>query len=596
MQRAKYAPGQWDLSDLRPEGGAARGRGSVEAAREKAERFGKIRPRLPGFSARDVEAALTLYEGIADDISRAAACAYMKHSADTADQKAKAALDAAEELRAEVDNAVLFFRLWWTGLDERKARALAPRSPDHRYFLSSWRKLKPYTLEEKVEQAVNIKNVTGFSEWTHHYDQIASGFTFTLRVKGKLLKDEKGKPRVTVVDEMARMFHSPDPAVREASYRTVLGRYAENGGVLGEVYRTIVRDWRNENVKLRNYPTPISPRNLENDVSDAAVEKLLQACRDDAAVFQDFFRLKAKMLGMKRMSRYHIYAPLASKERQVTYQEAVSTVLDAYQAFDPGVAGMVRNVFEHRHVDATPRKGKRSGAYCMSVTPDVVPYVLLNFSGTSRDTYTIAHELGHAVHDQLASKHSVLTFRPPLVLAETASVFGEMILFDRSVREEKDPDVRRSLLLEKISSLYATIGRQAYFVVFENRAHEAVAEGSTVSELCDIYASVLKEQFGSAAEVPEEFKWEWSYIPHIYHTPFYCYAYAFGNLLSLALYDAYLSEGRTFVPKYLKLLSYGGSGAPASILSEVGIDIESSKFWRGGFEVVRRMVDELRRL
>ena len=232
----------------------------------------------------------------------------------------------------------------------------------------------------------------------------------------------------------------------------------------------------------------------------------------------------------------------------------------------------------------------------MSVTPEVVPYLFLNFSGATRDVYTIAHESGHAVHSQLAAGHSVLTFHPPLVLAETASVFGEMILFDKFMREEKDAELKRAVLLEKISSMYATIGRQAYFVVFENQAHPAVNEGSTVSDLCDVYSSVLKEQFGEAVEVPEEFRWEWTYIPHIYHTPFYCYAYAFGNLLSLALYDAYMKRGRSFVPKYLRVLGYGGSERPGKILSQVGIDVTSAGFWQSGFDVIRRMVDELQKL
>ena len=233
----------------------------------------------------------------------------MRYSANTADQQAKAAIDTAEDLRAEVDNRVLFFRLWWAGLEDSKTVNLMPANSDFRYLLGLWRKLKPYTLEEKVEQAVNLENVTGFSGWTHHYDKIVSGFSFTVKVRGRMLKDAAGKPRKMVVDEVARLFASTDPAIRKVAYRTLLGRYAESGDVLGEVYRTIVRDWRNENVKMRGYATAISPRNLENDVPDAVVETLLKVCRANSSVFQDFFRLKAKMLGMKKMNRYHIYAP-----------------------------------------------------------------------------------------------------------------------------------------------------------------------------------------------------------------------------------------------------------------------------------------------
>jgi len=568
----------------------------LEAAKEKAVRFEKLRQRLDRFTAADVSSTLKLYESIVEDISRTSAYSYMRYSADTADQQAKAAIDTAEDLKAEVDNRVLFFRLWWAGLEDSETTDLIPASTDYRYVLGLWRKLKPYTLEEKVEQAVNLKNVTGFSGWTHHYDKMVSDFSFTVKVRGRLLKDAAGKPKRMVVDEVARLFASADPAVRKAAYQTLLHRYAESGDVLGEVYRTIVRDWRNENVKMRGYTTAMSPRNLENDVPDAAVETLLKACRANGSVFQDFFRLKARMLGMKRMSRYHIYSPLAKKERNIAFSDVVRTVFDAFGEFDASVAMMAKRVFDQGHVDASPRRGKRNGAYCMSVTPEVTPYLFLNYSGAIRDVYTIAHESGHAVHSQLAARHSVLTFQPPLVLAETASVFGEMIIFDKFMREEKDAELKRAVLLEKISSMYATIGRQAYFVVFEDRAHKAVSEGSTVSDLCNVYSLVLKEQFGEAVEVPDEFKWEWTYIPHIYHTPFYCYAYAFGNLLSLALYDAYLKEGRSFVPKYLRVLSYGGSESPRKILNQVGIDITSSGFWQSGFDVIRRMVEELQNL
>jgi oligoendopeptidase F len=471
-----------------------------------------------------------------------------------------------------------------------------PGNRDDTYVLVSWRKLKPYTLGEKVEQAINVKNTTGFSSWVHHYDKITSDFVFTVKVKGKALRDEKGRPRKMVVEEVTRLFMSPDAPTREAAYRTLLAKYAENGGVLGEVYRTVVRDWRNENVKLRRYKSPIASRNLENDVPDEAVSTLLEVCRKNAPVFEDFFITKAKLLGMKKMSRYHIYAPLARKQKLVAYRQAVRTVLDAYEAFDRKVAALAFKVFETGHVDSSPRRGKRSGAYCMNVAPDVVPYLFLNFSGTTNDVYTVAHESGHAVHGQLASSHSMLTFEAPLVLAETASVFGEMILFDRMMRDETEAEVKRSVLLDKISSMYGTIGRQAHIVLFESAAHEAVDSGATVDGLCSAYLANLKGQFGMAVEVPEEFKWEWTYIPHIYHTPFYCYAYAFGNLLSLALYDRYTKEGRSFVPKYLKILSYGGSASPAEILQEVGFDLRSEDFWQSGFDVIGRLVAQLRRL
>ncbi len=565
----------------------------LERLQSKVGQFESLRRGLEGFSRIDVSGALRMYEEIIEGLQRVSEHAYMRYSVNTGDGKTKAWLDRAEDLRADVENRVLFFRLWWMGLDDSRAAALVPSNPDHVYFLSSWRKLKPHTLDEKVEQAVNLKNTTGFAGWTHHYDKIASDFSFTLKVRGKTGRGRIGKK--LLMDEVTRLFTSPDPAMREAAYRALLGKYAENGEVLGEVYRTIVRDWRNENVKMRHYASPISKRNLENDVSDGSVETLLASCKGNAEVFQRFFRLKAKLLGMGKMNRYHIYAPLRRKDRPVGYSEAVRTVVDSFAAFDPRVADLALKVFRETHVDSLPRKGKTNGAYCMSIIPSVAPYLFLNFAGVTRDVYTIAHESGHAVHSQLASSHSVLTFHPPLVLAETASVFGEMILFDKFMKEERDPEVRRSVLLDKISSMYAAIGRQAFFVVFENEAHSAVVEGATVADLCKKYGANLREQFGNALTIPDEFKWEWTYIPHIFHTPFYCYAYAFGNLLSLALYDRYLKEGKSFVPKYLRMLAYGGSEAPEKILDEIGVDMESKGFWQSGFNVIDRMVSDLQK-
>ncbi len=596
MQRQKWAPSRWNLEDVVP--GEADGviAKSTKELTAGAEAFEAVRGKLAGLGKKELVDALRMYEKLAEGQSRLTARAYMEYSANTGDQGAKSRLDAAEDLQARTENRILFFKVWWTLLDDRKAASLMPDDPDFRYFLRRWREQRPHILDEKVEQAINLKNVTGFSAWSHFYDRTVAGFSLTVNVRGKPLADSSGRPRKMVVEEVTKLFHSPDPDAREGAYKSILQKYAENGQSLGDVYRTIVRDWKNEQISLRNFQTPIASRNLENDVPDEAVQTLLKTCRSESRVFQEFFRAKAKMIGMRKMTRYHIYAPLSIKERKVSYNEAVGDVFDAYEEFDPEFSRLARRTFEAGHVDSAPRPGKRNGAYCYGFAPGTVPYMFLNFGGVNRDTYTIAHESGHSIHGQLASSHSILTFHPPLVLAETASVFGEMILFDKQMREDADPDAKRSVLLDKISSMFATITRQAYFVVFEERAHQAVSDGGDVSKLCSIYSDVLAEQFGDAVRVPDEFKWEWTYLPHIFHTPFYCYAYSFGNLLSLALYDMYLKEGRSFVPKYKRLLSHGGSMSPEGVLREVGVDLGSAQFWKGGFDVVSRMVRDLQNL
>jgi oligoendopeptidase F len=257
------------------------------------------------------------------------------------------------------------------------------------------------------------------------------------------------------------------------------------------------------------------------------------------------------------------------------------------------MADLAQQVFNDRHIDAPTRPGKLGGAYCYSVLPGMTPYVLLNYTGDARDIATMAHELGHAVHGMLAAHHSVFTFHSTLPLAETASVFGERILSDALIQQESNRKIRQGLLLGQLDDIYATVLRQAYFVRFERTAHQMIAEGATGDQLAQTYLSDLRRQFGKAVNVPDEFRWEWLTIPHMYASPFYCYAYSFGNLLVLALYRTYQQEGRTFMPKYLDLLRAGGSMSPERILAGMDVDITAKTFWQSGFAIIRDMVAQL---
>ena len=283
------------------------------------------------------------------------------------------------------------------------------------------------------------------------------------------------------------------------------------------------------------------------------------------------------------MSRYDIYAPTKKTKDSYPFGEAKKLVLHAYERFSPKLAQHTHQVFADGHIDVDPRPGKASGAFCYSVLPTLTPYVMLNYTGDARDVATLAHELGHAVHAMMAKHHSVFTFHSTLPLAETASVFGEQLLSQALLQEVKNTRMKQSLLLGQLDDLYATILRQAYFVKFEDEAHEYISKGATVNNLSQTYLRLLKEQFGQTVSVPEEFQWEWVTIPHIYHSPFYCYAYSFGNLLVLALYERYQQEGPAFIPKYLDLLAGGGSKNPVDLLKPLGVDIYSEKFWQSGF-------------
>jgi oligoendopeptidase F len=335
---------------------------------------------------------------------------------------------------------------------------------------------------------------------------------------------------------------------------------------------------------------------VDNDLPDEVVETLLNVCRENAGVFQRYFKMKAGWLGLDKLRRYDIYAPLTPSEKKFDYATAVKVVMDSYNAFSPEVAKLAQRVFAENHLDSEVRAGKRGGAFCYTVSPEFTPWVQMTYDERARDIATLAHELGHAIHGMLAESQSVLTQQPSLPLAETASVFAEMQLTEQLLKQEADSTVRRDLLANALDDAYITVMRQAYFTIFENDAHRMINDNCTVDELTGHYLKNLKEQFGEAVEVSDEFKWEWLAIPHFYRSPFYTYAYSFGQLLVLALYQQYRREGETFIPRYLKILAYGGSESPMKILTEAGLDVTSSTFWQGGFEVIKNMIDELEKL
>jgi oligoendopeptidase F len=459
---------------------------------------------------------------------------------------------------------------------------------DYRYYLEAMRNFKPYTLGEAEEKVINIKDVTGVGALETLYDAITNRYVFKLEVNGETKELTRG--------QLMAYVQGSDPELRAKAYQELYRVYGNDGPILGQMYQTRARDWHNENIGLRKFSSAMSVRNLANDVPDEAVNALLDVTRRNAKVFQRYFKIKAKLLGVDRLRRYDIYAPVAKSDKKFDYNDAAKMVFDSFRSFDPQIAEMAQRVFDQEHVDSEVRKGKRDGAFCWSVLPDMTPFVLLNFQGRARDVATMAHELGHAIHAMLASHHSTFTFHSSLPLAETASTFGEMMLTDKLLAEETDEAVRRDIFFKQMDDAYATIMRQVFFALFERDAHDKIQKNASVDELSALYMENLKEQFGDAVDLSDEFKWEWVSIPHIYHTPFYVYAYAFGQLLVFSLYQQFKAEGDSFKPKYLKVLSAGGSEAPAKILAEAGVDIRSAKFWQGGFDVLSRMVDELEKL
>ncbi|MCD6577459.1 MAG: M3 family oligoendopeptidase [Anaerolineaceae bacterium] len=584
-----YKQSRWSLNDLFPS----------SDSKELNQAFASLEALVANFESHRAELTNTIQtdkfleiikelEEITKLIQRIGGFAELWFTEDTQNQSAQSMVAKVEQLSAEISNRVLFFSIWWKSLDNKTAGKLMENTGDYFYWLEQMRHLKPFTLTEPEEKIISIKDVTGSSALVNLYDAFTNRYIFKIKIDGEDKELTRG--------ELMTYVRMPDADLRARAYQTLYRVYGSDGPILGQMYQTRVRDWKNELIGLRGYASPISARNLNNDIPDTVIDTLLAVCQENAGIFQHFFDLKARLLGMEKLRRYDIYAPVTHSKKEYPFGIAVDLVLDSFEQFDPRFSKLAKRVIDETHVDSQIRKGKRSGAFCATVNPKLTPWVLVNYQGHSDDVATLAHELGHAIHSLLASEHSIFTQSSCLPLAETASTFGEMMLVDRLLKEEKDADVRRDLLFKQVDDSYATIMRQAFFALFEKKAHKMTSEGASVDELSAVYFENLKTQFGKNMVIGEEFKWEWVSIPHIYHVPFYVYAYAFGKLLVLSLYKQYKKEGESFKSKYINLLSTGGSKAPMDILSESGIDIRQASFWQGGFDIVADLVGQLEEL
>jgi len=584
-----YAQSRWSLDDLFTgfeDANIEATYGNLEAM---VAQFEKFREELtPGISAERFMEIVSGSEAMEKLGYRLYGFAELSFAANTQDQKAQIAVARIQQFAAEMSNRTLFFSLWWKALDDVNAQRLLSASGDYRYWLEQIRNFKPYTLSEAEEKVINVKNVTGFNALNMLYDSLTNRYVFHLEVDGEQKELTRG--------ELMTYARSADPELRAKAYQELYRVYGEDAPILGQIYQNLVRDWRNENVSLRGFGSPISVRNLINDVPDEIIDTLIEVTRKNLGVFHRYFRLKAKKLGVDKLRRYDIYAPVTKADKRFSYEEAVGLTFEAFERFDQVFASKARRVFDEKHVDSEVRKGKMGGAFCSTVLPELTPWVLLNYQGKSEDVSTMAHELGHAVHSMMAEEHTLYTQHACLPLAETASTFGEMTLTDLMLERETDASVKEDILFGQLDDAFATILRQIYFAIFERDAHDRIIQDASVDELSELYLENLREEFGDAVDVSDEFKYEWVSIPHIFGTPFYVYAYAFGQLLVFALYKRYQEEGESFKPKYLRILSAGGSIAPVQLLAEAGLDVTKADFWQGGYDIIDGMVRRLEAL
>ena len=585
---SEYKLAKWDLTELVKDPKSPAFQKQITDLGVLAKKFEKVKSKLdPKMSSKKFMDILHEIEDISEKMSRIGGYASLSYSADTQSDEATSLMTRMSKLGSEISNKILFFDLWWkTQIDDKNAKRLIKDSGELSEYLSHKRLFAKYALSEPEEKIINTLDVTGISALVKICDKMTSAYEYKMNVGGKTKKMTR--------EEITNYIRNTNPKIRETAYKTILTKYTENKGVLGEIYQNIVLNWKDEGIEIRGYKSPISMRNIGNDIDDKTIESLLTVCRKNSPVFQKFFTQKAKMLKMKKLRRYDLYAPAASniKEKNYQYDKSVKLVFESLKRFSPKLEEFAKKVFNEKHVDSSIRVGKRDGAFCSTLTPKITPYVLVNFTGKTRDVFTLAHELGHAIHSQTAQDRSILVQDASLPLSETASTFSELLLYD-NLSDKITDDEKKIMLSEKIDDLYATIMRQAFFTIFEVAAHEQIGKGTTVDEISKTYIQNLKEQLGDSVIVSEDFAIEWSCIPHFYHTPFYCYAYSFGNLLALSLFQRYKKEGDDFVPSYINILAAGGSKKPEKLLAEYGFDIGSQKFWQEGFNYIESQVKAL---
>jgi oligoendopeptidase F len=576
----------WDLSDLYSGPDDPRLEADLAAALAAAQSFAeRHRGRVAALDAPALAAALDELEAFEEPAHRAAAYAQLLFAADTATPRHGALLQRVQERASEIRNALVFFELEWVATDDARAEALLedPALARRRHLLATMRRYRPHLLSEPEEKLLEETANTGARAWMRLFDETLSSLRF--RFDGQGGSEEKTE------EELLALLYEPERETRRLAADALTRGLRANARLLGFVFNTLVQDKAGRD-RLRRYPEPAAERHLANEIEPETVAALLEACEARHDLVQRYYRLKRSLLGLDELFDYDRYAPIAAAEGRRGWDVARRVVLEAYGDFAPELAAIAGRFFERRWIDAELRPGKRGGAFSASTVPSAHPYVLMNYTGNLRDVMTLAHELGHGVHQYLARERGLFQQDTPLTTAETASVFGEMLVFRRLLREERDPAVRLGLLCGKIEDAFATVFRQVVMTRFEEALHAARrSEGELPLERINaLWMAANRPMFGDAVTLRDEYAWWWLYIPHFVHSPFYCYAYAFGELLVLALVRRYDEEGPAFAPRYLEMLAAGGSESPREVVARTGLDIADPGFWARGLSLLEDLL------
>ncbi|MBI3453008.1 MAG: M3 family oligoendopeptidase [Rhodospirillales bacterium] len=579
----------WNLADLYPGRDSPAIEADLAAAEKDARAFRDAHfGKLAGLSGAALGAAVAAYEKIEERLGRLTSYADLVYAGDQSDPDIGKFFQTAQERVNAISAQMLFFALEINRIDDAalKAKMAAPELAKYGPWLRDLRAFRPHQLGDEMERLLHEKHVAGRAAWVRLFDETVAALRFP--VNGKELTSA----------EAMHLLSEPDPALRKAAAKSIGKVFDDNSRLFALVTNTLAKDKEIED-KWRNYPRPISARNLANRVEDEVVEALVSAVRDAyPRLSHRYYALKAKWFGAKQLDYWDRNAPLPDVEdRVVPWAKARDTVLDAYNAFSPDLATIGRQFFDRAWIDAPARPGKSPGAFAHPTVPSAHPYLLVNYLGKSRDVMTLAHELGHGVHQVLAGPQGHLMSDTPLTLAETASVFGEMLTFRAMLDAEKDAKRRKSMLAGKVEDMLNTVVRQIAFVEYERRLHDERRTGElTARRIGEIWLDVQRESLGPVFRFDEEYAHYWAYIPHFIHSPFYVYAYAFGDCLVNSLYAAFQRAPKGFAEKYLDLLRAGGTKRHRELLAPFGLDAADPAFWRGGLEVIAGFIDELEKL
>jgi oligoendopeptidase F len=584
LEDPELAETAWDLQPLLEGEGeagvASRLKDALARAQAFAERYGGELDELDGEGLREAMSELAV---IYELVARAGYYAALRFSTDTADPANGALLQKVQEQETQIQSTLLFFELEWAALaDERAEELLAAGGLEFcAHHLRNVRRYREHLLSEPEEKILVEKALTGAGAWTRLFEELTSA-----------IEVELGGEQLALDVALSRLA-LPDRDVRRSTAEAVSAALAPGLRTRAFLFNTLLADKATDD-RLRRYPSWLAARNLSNEASDESVAALIEAVRGRYQIARRWYRLKARLLGVERLADYDRMAAVTADEVTYTFAQGREIVLDCYSSFSGELGALAGRFFDERRIDAPVRPGKRGGAFCAAAVPSVFPYVLLNYTGRRRDVLTLAHELGHGVHFALAARQGIFHQNTPLTLAETASVFAETIVFGRLLEQDSTPASRLALLAGNLEDTIATVFRQVAMNRFEDLVHTARREQGelSVERFGELWAESQSELLGDSVALTEGYLSWWSYIPHFIGSPGYVYAYAYGQLLALSVYQRYEQQGAELVPRYLEMLAAGGSRSPEELGQIVGIDLADPGFWDAGLDLVERQLEQ----